>query len=262
MAHAAARARHHQQDPPLPGYVFIVFFARAGGLHLPAAAPVHLPRAPGVVRRVDDGAGDDHLGRRPGLDGERERLLALPAARALPRTRRSGPRPWAAAIPSILLELLGVLAYTVTTKTVGIAAARHPADVRQLVRGAVPDLRHLPAARDQHHRPVLLRSHAAGARRAGDALGRGPHRLGGLRGGDRHHLVPRELLQGLRRVPALHHRVAVRRGSASSSPTTCCAASGTTPRRWSARAGRAVLAQRRRALAGESSRSRPASWPP
>ncbi len=51
----------------------------------------------------------------------------------------------------------------------------HPADVRQLVRGAVPDLRRPSAARDQHDGPVLLWRHAAGPRRAGQALGSGPH---------------------------------------------------------------------------------------
>ena len=63
------------------GYVFIVFFAVLAGftfnrLHLSTfhAKPVSL-------RGVDDRAGAAHLPRRPGLDRERQRLLALPAAR-------------------------------------------------------------------------------------------------------------------------------------------------------------------------------------
>ena len=76
---AAARARHDQQDLPVHGVHLHRVLRGAGDLHLPAAAPVHLPRAPGVARRLDHRAGHAHLGRRPRLDRERERLLAVPA---------------------------------------------------------------------------------------------------------------------------------------------------------------------------------------
>ena len=185
-------------------------------------------------------------------------------SRYLPRSTPGYKTFWAAAlggaIPSILLEILGVLAYTVTTKTVGPAELPHPADVRQLVRGAVPDLRDPPAARDQHGRPVLLRRHPAGPRRAGQALGGGHHRLGGVRRGGRHHLVPRELLQGLRRVPAVHHRVAVGLVRRLHHRLRCCAAGGTTPRRWPP-SGAGCTGATAACTGPRSSRSRPAWWP-
>ena len=62
-------------------YVFIVFFAVLAGFTFNRAAPVHLPHPPSVARGVDHRARADHLHRRPGLDRERQRLLALPAAR-------------------------------------------------------------------------------------------------------------------------------------------------------------------------------------
>ena len=72
--------RHDQQDPALAGLRVHRVLRRAGRVHLQPAAPVHVPRQAGVVRGVDDRAGADHLGRRPGLDRERQRLLSLPAA--------------------------------------------------------------------------------------------------------------------------------------------------------------------------------------
>ena len=77
---AAARARHDQQDLPVHGLRLHRVLRGARGLRLPAGAPVHVPRPPGDARRLDHRAGAAHLGRRPRLDRERERLLALPAA--------------------------------------------------------------------------------------------------------------------------------------------------------------------------------------
>ena len=77
---AAAGARHDQQGPALPGLRVHRVLRGPGRVHLQQAAPVHLPRPSGVVRGVDHRAGADHLHRRPGLDRERQRLLALPAA--------------------------------------------------------------------------------------------------------------------------------------------------------------------------------------
>ena len=133
-------------------------------------------------------------------------------SRYLPRNTPGSKTFWSAtlggAIPSIILEILGVFAFTITTKTRRHRPDRRAAVVPELVRDPVLDLRHLPAAVDQHHRHVLLRCHAAGAGRAGPAVGRGHHRHRGVRGGHRHHLVPRELLARLRRVPAVHRGVA------------------------------------------------------
>ena len=77
---AAAGARHDHQGPALPGLRVHRVLRGAGRVHLQQAAPVHLPRQAGVVRGVDHRAGADHLGGRPGLDRERQRLFALPAA--------------------------------------------------------------------------------------------------------------------------------------------------------------------------------------
>ena len=151
-------------------YIFIVFFVVLAVFTFQRVHLSAVPRPPGDVRGLDHRAGDDHLGRRPRLDGERERLLALPAARhaRVQDVLGGGARRRDPLDPAGDPRRARLHGHHQDGRP---GRARHPADVRQLVRGAVPDLRHLPAARDQHDGPVLLRRHAAGPRRAGQALG-------------------------------------------------------------------------------------------
>ena len=109
----------------------------------------------GIAVRVP-GPGDRRG--RPGLDRERQRLLALPAGRQQPAAhrarRRAGRRhPVGAA---------GDPRRRGRDRRPGSDVDHRPdRELPRLVRGPVPDLRHRPAVRDQHHRPVLIRRHAA-----------------------------------------------------------------------------------------------------
>ena len=174
-------------------------------------------------------------------------------SRYLPRDTAGSRTFWSAtlggAIPSIILELLGVFAYTITTKTVGIAQLGVPQSfpswfVTPFLIFAIFQLLAINTI-DMYSSGVTLQALGLPIR----AVGRGHHRHGGVRRGHRDHLVPRELLRRLLGVPALHRGLAgtlVRHpdhGLPAARPRLRLAVAAVD-------AGRDLLAHRRHPLAG------------
>ena len=86
VPHAVPRSCHDHQGAAL-AVVRVHRRLRGDGRPHRASRPSEQPAPERLVGRLDDGSGGHHLGRRARLDGERQRLLALPAA----PPRRPGP---------------------------------------------------------------------------------------------------------------------------------------------------------------------------
>jgi len=184
-------------------------------------------------------------------------------SRYLPRSTPGYKTFWAAAlggaIPSILLEILGVLAYTVTTKTVGPAELPIPQTfaswfvvpflifaILQLLAINTVDL----YSSGVTCRPSACRS-SAGERSSSTPWCAGWWSASSCSTGTSTRTSPGSCCTS---------SCGCRPGSASSSPTTRCAAGGTTPRRWPS-SGAGCTGATAACTGPRSSRSRSA-WSP
>jgi hypothetical protein len=109
------------------------------------------------------------------------------------------------AIPSALLEILGA---AVATGVPSATSVNGLISASRLVRRALSDLRHLPAVRDQHPGPVLIRRDAAEPGAPAEAAALRGHRHARLRRSCRVCRVLRGLLPAADRLRPVHHRVA------------------------------------------------------
>lgn len=131
-------------------------------------------------------------------------------SRYLPRHASKARTFWAAtlgaAIPSILLELLGATAYLVSPKVTAVTGV--PSSFASWFFWPFLILAPAPALRHQHFGPVLVRCDPAGHRGPAVAVGMRGRRHRGVRSSDSARHLQRQLLHGLVGLLELHRGVA------------------------------------------------------